>query len=82
MLENWLKSVLPAIISKQKSAFIPGRLITDNIIIAFEALHTVTTLQWGKKGSMAIKLDMAKAYDRVEWDFIEAIMRKMGFNEH
>ena len=33
----------------------------------------------GTNGFMAIKLDMTKVYDRVEWDFLENLMRKMGF---
>lgn len=43
-----------------------GRLITDNVIIAFEVLHIMTNKQGGKQGSMALKLDMAKAYNRGE----------------
>ncbi|XP_042980139.1 uncharacterized protein LOC122310310 [Carya illinoinensis] len=58
-----------------------GKLITDNVMIAYEALHTMKTRQKGKVGSMALKLDMAKAYYRIEWSFLENIMRKMGFGE-
>lgn len=82
VLANRLKRELPAIISKSQSTFLPGRLITDNVIIAFEALPIVTTRKGGKKSSIAVKLDMAKAYDRVKWGFLEAVMRKMVFNEH
>ena len=59
----------------------PGRLITDNVLVAFEALHTMDARMKRKQGSMASKLDMRKAYDRVEWDFMEAVMMKLGFAE-
>jgi hypothetical protein len=79
VLTNKLKVVLPHIISPEQSAFIPGRLITDNIIVAFETLHTIETRLQGRNSFMALKIDMSKAYDRLEWDFLEAMMRKLGF---
>jgi hypothetical protein len=73
--------VLPSIISPEQSAFIPGRLISDNIMVAFEALHTINSRIKGNEGFMALKLNMSKAYDRIEWNFLEAILRKLGFVE-
>jgi len=56
-----------------------GRLITDNILAAYETMHTMQTRMWSKMGFMGLKLDMSKAYDRVEWGFLESAMLRMGF---
>ena len=73
VLANRLKKLLPNIITKQQSAFIKDRLITDNILIAFESLHSMQNHTSAKDGYMAFKLDMSKAYDWVEWSFLEKI---------
>ena len=79
VLANRLKKILPEVISESQSTFVPGRLITDNVLVAFESMHSIDQQRKGKEGLMAIKLNMSKAYGRVEWSYLEAIMRRMGF---
>ena len=79
VIANHLKPMHNSIISEIESAFTTDHLITNNILIAFENLHHMKTNYTGKKGFMALKMDMSKAYDRVEWIFLEKILLKMGF---
>ena len=81
VLANRLKEILTEIIFATQSAFILGRLIADNILATYETLHMMHSRMYGKKGYMAVKLDMNKAYDRVEWQFLEVVMVAMGFVE-
>lgn len=79
VLANRLKGVLAGIISENQSAFLPGRLITDNILISFELLHFLKRKSRGKDSYMALKLDLSKAFDRVEWHLLRDLMLKLGF---
>ena len=81
VLANRLKRVLPNVIHESQSGFVPGRLITDNILVACECFHYLRKKKKGREGYMGLKLDMSKAYDRVEWVFLEEMMLKMGFPE-
>nr|XP_023915547.1 uncharacterized protein LOC112027102 [Quercus suber] len=79
VVANRMKGLLPLIISDSQSAFQSDKAILDNILVAFETLYHMKNQKPKKGGFMAFKLDMSKAYDRVEWRFLELTMRKMGF---
>ncbi|KAK3218994.1 hypothetical protein Dsin_012964 [Dipteronia sinensis] len=78
-LANRLRIVLGEVVSDTQSAFVPVRLISDNAIVGFECLHALKKRK-RKEGSLALKLDMSEAYDRVEWEFLEKVMGIMGFS--
>lgn len=76
---NRMKHILHSVISPSQATFIPRRLIIDNILIGFECIHVINSKRKGKDGYIIMKLDMSKAYDRVEWDYIRKVMEKLGF---
>ncbi|KAK3205035.1 hypothetical protein Dsin_019081 [Dipteronia sinensis] len=77
-LANRLCGVMCKVISDNQSAFMLGMIITDITIIGFECPHAIKRRK-RKDGSMALKLDMSKAYDRVEWSFLIKMMEKWAF---
>lgn len=70
-----LKKILPEIISETQTAFVQGRLISYNILVAHEVLHALRTRDVVSTDFIATKTDMMKAYDRLEWSFVENSMK-------
>ncbi|WMV14246.1 hypothetical protein MTR67_007631 [Solanum verrucosum] len=79
ILSKRLNPLLDKIISDNQSAFVKGRMITKNVLLAQELSREVKQDNIG--GNMIIKLDMAKAYDRMSWKLLMVVMRKLGFSE-
>ncbi|CAN1746899.1 Transposon TX1 uncharacterized 149 kDa protein [Linum perenne] len=65
-ISSRLALVLPHLVNPAQNGFIRGRCITDNILIAHELIHHLQSYGTGKRHFMALKVDMEKAYDRVE----------------
>lgn len=78
-LVNRLCPILDEIISPEQSAFVPGRMITDNALVAFECIYSIQQEKKPENSFCAYKLDLSKAYDRVDWIFLERMMIKLGF---
>ncbi|KAK0588170.1 hypothetical protein LWI29_035325 [Acer saccharum] len=77
ILVQRLRGLLPKLISPNQVAFVPGRQIQDNIVIAQEVLYKFKTIK-GKKGLIAWKIDLAKAYDKLQWSFIKLVLEEVG----
>lgn len=75
-----MKDLMGSVITPNQSAFVGGRLIQDNLIVAHEAFHALRKKDKGGKDHMAIKLDMNKAYDRLDWGFLKNILLCFGFD--
>jgi len=66
--------------SQTQLALIPGRVISDDIMVGHECLHLIKNKKGRKAGLVAVKLDISKAYDRVEWSFLINMMIHLGFD--
>ena len=79
VLVHRLQKFMNKIISANQSAFVKGRLILDNILVAHECIHYLKNKRGGSTFEMALKLDMNKAYDREKWRFLQFMIEKVGF---
>lgn len=77
LLQLDLREILPYVVSENQSSFIPGRSTVDNILVLQETIHSLKNLK-GKKGFMIPKLDLEKAYDRMEWSFVMNSLSCLG----
>lgn len=77
MLIHRLHGAMDALIDISQAAFVPGRVLTDNIILSHELVKG-----YGRKGvspRCMLKVDMQKAYDSVEWVFLEQVLEGLNF---
>jgi hypothetical protein len=73
-----LNLVINKVINEAQTAFIPGRFILDGVLVVHEILHE---LRMKKKMGIVLKLDFKKAYDKVNWKFLEDVLRRNFFDE-
>lgn len=77
ILANRLRVLMPDLISPYQTAFIRGRQITDNFVATREILHHISDTN---RPAVFIKLDFAKAFDSIEWEFLTRVMEVRGFS--
>lgn len=79
VLANRIWRVLNSVIDESQSAFVPVRMITNNIITGYECMHIIRNFRKGKRAFSTLKLDMSKAYDQIEWPYLPAVLSAMRF---
>ncbi|XP_058783349.1 uncharacterized protein LOC131658030 [Vicia villosa] len=79
ILADRLSSILPTLISKEQKGFVSGRNIKDAICLAFEAINILPNKSFS--GNVALKIDIAKAFDTLSWEFLINTIKAFGFND-
>lgn len=80
VLINRLKGLLHKCISVEQYTFVPERSILDNVMFAFEVILYLNKHK-GKKGEIALKVNMSKTCDRVDWNYVLLVLKKIGFHD-
>ena len=79
MISNRLRPVMGKLVGQHQCSFIAGRQSSDNIIIAQEVIHSMR-IKKGQTGWLAVKVDLEKAYDRLDWSFIKDTLSLVGIS--
>ena len=77
ILASRIKEVMNKLVNQAQSSFVPRRQAIDNILVAQEVVHTMRNKK-GRNGFMAVKVDLEKAYDRLNWEFIVDTLKDIG----
>jgi hypothetical protein len=78
IIADRLASIMPSIISEEQMGFIHDRNIKDCLCIASEAANLLHNKSYG--GNLALKIDISKAFDTLEWPFLLHVLKCFGFN--
>jgi hypothetical protein len=77
VLANRVSSIACKVIKPSQTAFLPGRYILEGVVILHETIHE---LHRKKQSGLILKLDFEKAYDKVNWSFLQQVLRMKGFS--